>query len=181
MSPSVQYPSRSAETQQVASLAEFGATRLLAESLPLAAVLALWAALAELAGGGLPTTGVRLAGLSMAGAYALVRSRHLVAGAAADALPLAPRSLVRANAAPAIACLAWVLLGELFETLIRTLVFDLVSLGLPQRFGVFLDDVAEVWGVVGAAAGLLSVVLYAAVVVRLHAADDGTSRRRTRS
>jgi len=162
-------------------MAEFGPRRLLVESLPLAALVALWGVPAELVGGGLAATAVRLAGVAMAAAYALVRSRYLADAPGADALSLAPGSLVRANVTPAVACLGWVLAGRLLEALTRLLVLTAVPAGLPRRFEPLLDGVADLLAFGGAATGLLSVLLYAAVLVRLHATDAATPRPRTRS
>lgn len=153
----------------------FGIRRLLAESVPLAAVVAFWGVLATPTGRGLEGTALRTGAVAMGGAYALVRGWQVAVGHETGALPRSPRSLVRESVTPAVACVAWIAAGWVLEALVMGLWHGAASTVLPPRFEFLLSSVLDLGAFVGALTGVLAVVLYAAAFARTHV-SAGASR-----
>lgn len=152
---------------------------LLRESIPIAAILAVWTVLSAV--GVVPwlTVGLRVAGLVVAGLYVLHRGRQLadqVTVAPLDAAdPIDPVVAVRTHKQVLLAAGAWVLAG-----IGLALLTALVGL----FFYRFDEAIAEPLGFFLSATGVTTVLLYAVVVSRSrldaqHRGDEGTDLQST--
>jgi hypothetical protein len=173
MSPPLHRRSLFESTRRIGSLSDLGPRRLLAESVPLAAVVAFWTLLGAVAGSGIAGTAVRLAGIVMAGAYALVRGWQVVSGRTTEELPRTPRSLVRASVTPAIACIAWIAAAALFEMVLFGLWHSIDSLLPLERFQWLAVGIVDITEFVAPVTASLAVVLYAAGFVRTYTSPAG--------
>lgn len=162
-------------TRRIGSLPDLGPGRLLAESVPLAAVVAFWSVIGAVVGGGVNGTAVRFAGAVMAGAYALVRGWQVVSDDDGTALPRTARSLVGASVPPAIVCLAWIAGAVVLEMVVVGLwqgLYGILPLERAQGLALAFVDVGEF---TGAATAFLAVLLYAAAFVRTYAVADAAA------